>query len=296
MSEIFRFEVGETEAVLTEYMGEEASVRVPEFSDGKRVVSLGRYAFAENRNLSEVFLPDGVRCLGRHVFYNCRNLKKISVPGGLFEVGDGAFKNCERLSELELRKAEPGNTCLKHLVFDQNHALHVKIQYAEKTGSEDTAALYFPDFEYEYIANEPARIFNEVGYGAGYLYQQCFFDKDVDYERYDGVFSSAVVSEGIETLSEIALLRLGFPYRLGEMSRRAYEEYLRGNVVGVVVSLLEKERWDGMRLLGEIGVFSEDMMPGVIEEVRGRNLMKGVAWLLHYQKERFGRREKKFEL
>ena len=292
----FEFIIDGDQAVLKKYRGSGISAIVPEQADGKEVVRIGDYAFAENRRMEEVFLPDSVRTISRHAFYNCRRLKKISVPGGLLEVEDGALKNCESLSELKLRRAEAGNTCLKHLLYEQNHAVHVTIAYKEAVSGSHTACLYFPAFEYEFVANEPARIFSEIGYGAGYLYQQCFFDKDVDYRRYDSVFSSACVSETLETLGEIALLRLSYPYRLQQEAEEAYQAYLRKNVVRLGISLLEKEDWDLFLLLEKTGLFSAEILPEFIREAGSRRLGKGVAWLLNYQKTQFPAKEKNFEL
>lgn len=294
MEEQFEFEETEDGAVLKKYHGKENVVTVPEMGQG--TVCIGRYAFAENRNLEEVFLPDGVRVIDRHAFYNCRRLSKISVPGGLKSVEDGAFKNCEGLSNLELRQAEPGNTCLKHLVYDQNHALRVTIQYREKSSGQDMACLFFPDFEYEYIANEPARIFNEVGYGAGYLYQQCFFDKDVDYGRYDSIFRSACVSEPMETLAVIAMLRLLYPYLLLPEAAESYRKYLSGHLVSVCMMILKKDCREQLFMLEQLGYFTEESLPGLIEEAGKLRLGKGVAWLLDYRNKKFGQRKQEFDL
>lgn len=294
MEDLFEFEEGRAGAVLKKYYGQEHAIAVPEYGTG--TVGIGRYAFAENRSLEEVFLPDGILVIDRHAFYNCRSLSRVSVPGGLKTVEDGAFKNCEKLSCLEIREAEPGDTCLKHLIYDQNHAVRAEIHYRENGGQCKTARLFFPGFEYEYIANEPARVFHEVGYGVGYLYQQCFFDRDVDYGRYDSVFASACVSEPPEILSEIALLRLTYPYKLSAEAAGRYQSYLSEYLLPVCMMILEKDCMEQLLMLEELGYLKEEILPELMEEARKKRLGKGLAWLFDYQNRKFGRKKQEFYL
>lgn len=290
---MFEFEVKNGCVELKKYSGAEPVVVVPEQEKGSCVEVIGRYAFAENRTLQKIILPDKLLKIDKHAFYNCRNLEQISVPGGLISVEDGAFKNCEKLCNVTLRKAEPGRTCLKHLLYDQNHRIKVTIYYQNMEG---IACLYFPAYEYEYIANEPARIFNEVGYGAGYLYQQCFFDSDVDYARYDSVFSSAIVSEDMEVLLEIALLRLEYPYRLLPHAKELYRNYLSKNLVPVCMLLLELDKKEWLLSLEQLGFFTEEVLVKLIEEARKRQLLKGLAWLMDYRRKHIPVKEEKFLL
>lgn len=296
MENQFEFEDVDQGIILKKYHGNDGNVAVPAQKDGKNVARIGKYAFAENRKIEYVFLPDEILVIDRHSFYNCRNLVKVSVPGGVKSVGDGAFKNCERLSVLELREAKPGNTCLKHLIYDQNHALKVMIHYQGILHGENTAYLYFPDFEYEYIANEPARIFSEVGYGAGYLYQQCFFDNDVDYGRYDSVFASAYVSEDMETLARIAAMRLRYPYCLSEDAEKKYQEYLLENLLQIGIMFLKKDERESLEILEKLGYFTEETVIALIHEAGRQQLMKGLAWLLNYKKKHFATGKQRFEL
>lgn len=295
MKEPFEFEIKNGKCGLKKYLGDQRIVNKIEQRE-KEIEYIASYAFAENRNIEEVILPDSILQIGRHAFYNCRNLKKLSVPARIKDIEDGAFKNCERLKEIELRKAESGKLCLKHLLYEQNQKLWVKIYYCKKWQGVDMAYLFFPGFEYEYIANEPARIFNEVGYGAGYLYQQCFFDGDVDYKRYDSIFTSACVSETMETLAGIALMRLGYPYGLEIEAKQRYYHYIIKNLIPISIWILKKEDREQLFLLEQLGVFTNESLLELIEKVRSQHLMKGLAWLLDYHKTHFGRKENHFEL
>lgn len=286
------FETKNNRVILKKYSGTESIVIVPKQIEGKEVQAIGTYAFAENRQLQEIVLPDGLLKIDKHAFYNCRNLEQVSVPGGLESVEDGAFKNCEKLTKFILHHAKPGNVCLKHLLYDQNHTIKVMIEY-QFIGM---SYLYFPSYEYEYIANEPARIFNEVGYGAGYLYQQCFFNNDVDYIRYDSIFSSAIVSEDMETLLSIALLRLKYPYQLSDLAKERYRNYIINNFTSICMLIFEYDKKEWLLFLEQLGFFREDILPELIEETRKHQFLKGLAWLMDYQRKYFSSKKEEFLL
>ena len=201
------------------------------------------YAYADNRELTEIQIPEGTKQIGKHAFYNCRSLHTLQLPHGGIEIGDGAFKNCRNLSRIILRHGEGDCTCLKDILYDMYHEVTVSIFY--DSGSQ--AVLLFPAYQYEYIANEPARIFQEVGYGAGYLYQQCFYDAQVDFRRYDDLWSHACVSEDPLTLARILSCRLRFPRKLSDHARTSYMHYLRDHREELLTCYIKEQDMDTLR-------------------------------------------------
>jgi len=280
MKENFTFIHEHNVSVLARYNGLKQHVAIPADACPCPLTVIGRYAFAENRTIKEVSIPIGVEIIKRHAFYNCRSLKKLSIPGTLLQVEDGAFKNCECLSELFFYNAKPGQTCLKHLIYDQNHALEIEVHYMEDSCDQTQARLFFPGFEYEYVANEPARIFSEVGYGAGYLYHQCFFNNDVDYARYDDLFARACVSESAETLERIARLRLSFPYKLSVKAAELYRSYLVEHIKDICKIYFKQNQIDAIETLYALGIFNQADMAGIAEVLRQCGLLNGVAWIM----------------
>lgn len=179
------------------------------------------YAYAENRKMQLAEIPFGTKVIGKHAFYNCRSLDTLILPHGGIEIEDGAFKNCSSLRKILLKDGSGSCTCLKDILYDMNQEITVEILYPD----EKRAMLLFPHYEYEYIANEPARVFSEIGYGAGYIYQQCFFDSQIDYKRYDRLWSTACVSEDISVLARILSYRLRFPFACDDMAQTTYWQY-----------------------------------------------------------------------
>lgn len=66
------------------------------------VETIGRYAFAENKNLKEVVLPESVSNFNYCAFMNCKNLESVNIPDGIEHLPDFLFSGCAKLKNLEL--------------------------------------------------------------------------------------------------------------------------------------------------------------------------------------------------
>lgn len=205
------------------------------------------YAYAENRQMTTFTIPEGTTSIGKHAFYNCRSLEQLTLPHGNIEIEDGAFKNCSHLSQIILLDGTGDCTCVKDILYDMNHEISVTIHY----DNEDIAKLLFPHYEYEYIANEPARVFSEIGYGAGYIYQQCFYDSQMDYKRYDSLWKQALVSEDISVLARILSYRLRFPHALEQSHREHYREYWDTHTRELLIFYIQEQDMDSLRFFLE---------------------------------------------
>lgn len=118
---------------VTGYTGTDETVVIPSEIDGKKVKSVGEYAFnncktikslaisegvtcvdgsnAGNgafsgcKNLQSVFLPSTLKIIGANAFNGCNNLKEINFPEGLTSIGERAFNSCGRLQNILLPKS-----------------------------------------------------------------------------------------------------------------------------------------------------------------------------------------------
>ena len=68
---------------------EGASFAVP-----STVTIIGNAAFANNRNLTEVILQEGVVNIGAQAFQDCRNLRNVVLPSTLTAISYNAFRSC----------------------------------------------------------------------------------------------------------------------------------------------------------------------------------------------------------
>ncbi len=85
---------------LLSYSGNATSITIPDTINGIEIKSIGACAF-ENKNVTEVILPDSVTSIDNGSFRNCTKLKTI-LARNASSVGDYAFYNCEWLKNIFL--------------------------------------------------------------------------------------------------------------------------------------------------------------------------------------------------
>ncbi len=110
---------------IAKYLGSDSRVVIPSEINGKKVVSIGDFAFDDYEimtgieipdsvtniddaafqrciNLTDIKIPSGVNNIGRYAFYDCRSLKNIVLPDGITYISRGIFCYCENLSSIEI--------------------------------------------------------------------------------------------------------------------------------------------------------------------------------------------------
>ena len=103
-----------------------ASAVIPE-----TVVSIGDYAFAYRKNLSEIAIPSSVTAIGSYAFANCENLKTIEVSQSVKSIQSCVFKNCVSLTKATWRTL----VSVPDSVFENCSALaDVKLSNVAKIG------------------------------------------------------------------------------------------------------------------------------------------------------------------
>ncbi len=86
---------------VTKYRGVRKEVRVPEtLEDGMQIVGIGPEAFAGNRSVEKVVLPETVTEIGERAFAGCTSLTEISA-GNVESIGAGAFADDSLLEKAE---------------------------------------------------------------------------------------------------------------------------------------------------------------------------------------------------
>ena len=103
-----------------------ASAVIPE-----TVVSIGDYAFAYRKNLSEIAIPSSVTAIGSYAFADCENLKTIEVSESVKSIQSCVFKNCVSLTKATWRTL----VSVPDSVFENCSALtDVKLSNVTKIG------------------------------------------------------------------------------------------------------------------------------------------------------------------
>ena len=66
------------------------------------VLSLGRFAFADNFNATSITLPSSLETIDRFAFSNCPNVEHITIPDSVTSLGAHVFDGCEGLKSVQL--------------------------------------------------------------------------------------------------------------------------------------------------------------------------------------------------
>lgn len=87
---------------LTEYIGNQKNITVPDNILGKAVSSLGNWLFEYNSELETIVLPDSLTNIGKGAFYNCHDLKTVTMGNNVKTIGANAFEKCIYLEQINL--------------------------------------------------------------------------------------------------------------------------------------------------------------------------------------------------
>ena len=87
---------------IRKYTGKDKDVTVPEKLDGYTVTRIGNSAFAHNKKIQSIKLPNHITVIGEKSFAGCTNLKDIIFSPKLHTVKKNAFKSCKHLNSIKL--------------------------------------------------------------------------------------------------------------------------------------------------------------------------------------------------
>lgn len=66
------------------------------------VETIGDYAFQNNYYMKLLTLPTSLRSIGKYAFYNCHDLTELLITQGVETIGEWAFNSCSSLKKIEL--------------------------------------------------------------------------------------------------------------------------------------------------------------------------------------------------
>lgn len=107
------------------------------------VTSIGRSAFNECYNLSEMTIPTSVTSIGQRAFYKCSGLTRIDIPTTVTSIGQEAFLYCSNLTTVSVEWDEPITIDYNCFSNAANAVLYVPIE----TNSKYKAATGWKNFE-----------------------------------------------------------------------------------------------------------------------------------------------------
>lgn len=87
---------------ITGYIGSNTTLMIPSNYLGKRVSSIGSFAFYNCDNLINITIPPSVTNISISAFNNCVSLVSITIPFGVNTIGSNAFANCISLIHITI--------------------------------------------------------------------------------------------------------------------------------------------------------------------------------------------------
>lgn len=87
---------------ITGYVGELTDLVIPASVENRAVVGIAAGAFADNRNITSLVLPDTLKEIESRAFSHCVNLGSVTFGSGLEVIGERAFEYCTHLPEINL--------------------------------------------------------------------------------------------------------------------------------------------------------------------------------------------------
>ena len=94
-------------------------------SDLQGYNSIGYKAFASDRQLKEIHLPDCIIEIYPQAFLNCTSLQKVSISKSIIAIGRGAFNGCISLRELSI-KSNPNYTVSNGSLIEKNNKVMLR--------------------------------------------------------------------------------------------------------------------------------------------------------------------------
>ena len=143
----FEYQINGSEVTITKYVGDDSSVYIPDYIDGRKVTQISHSAFAlldELQNSIEfIRLPAYLEEIEEYSFMGT-NLKSIVFPQSLRIIGQEAFEYCHELQEIIFG----GNVYLCYAAFQNCTNLQVvslftgdNFTYGSQNGYKDIFAL-----------------------------------------------------------------------------------------------------------------------------------------------------------
>lgn len=97
------YEILEDGVSITKCLYQEIpAIEIPEFIEGKPVISIDAGAFQNCKKLKSAAMPNTILHIGESAFQGCSVLKKITLSENLTTIGKSAFSHCIALKGIEI--------------------------------------------------------------------------------------------------------------------------------------------------------------------------------------------------
>ena len=293
----------ENGARLLRVYGMQNILIVPDKIEGLPVTNIGAYCFADTeripeksevrstiigeeashlhpiagKDLSQIILPDCVKCLEELSFYNCREMTMMQLGKSTRDIGSDVFMNCRQLNTLQIRGDIRERTGVKAVL--SRIPWEIQVDFLEG----EYASFLYPEYTDSYDEIAPAHIFGRNITGEGFRARQLFSDGKVQIASYDGIFPKITAEETALTAGKMALLRLRYPIDLSIEAKTRYEDKLCEVCGEIGIYYLEQRNLDMLKFLCEKKYLTGMALEHVIDAAVTANWSEGSASLMDWK-------------
>ena len=147
------------------------------------------------------------------------------------------------------------------------------------------------------MENTPARILFTQHHGTGNNYRQCFYNKEMDYRKYDELFVLAKAQDKQEVLVDMVFNRLEYPYDLTDKNKDEYKDYMLEHFAQWSKVLVEQDTIERLQFLSKQSLWSREMLDIAIMEASEKKRGETLSFLMNEKQSLYPERKKKtFEL
>ncbi|MCI9440478.1 MAG: leucine-rich repeat domain-containing protein [Ruminococcus sp.] len=308
--------------------GTEPRVILPEQIEGYPVKRVAAYAFSSRKDkedtdilvyegageplfveqekllageaVEEVIFPDTVEEIGNYIFYGCKELKKLEFSDSLERIGSGAFTGCSNMGSLRVHLKHGERSCVKEILGDLWQRIDVIFEVqADGTDEIENREIYlvFPEHYEEAVENTPARILFTQHHGIGNHYRQCFYNREMDYRKYDSLFPLAAAQDDTDVLTDLIFGRLCCSYRLTREHEKMYEEYVIEHQREVAGYLTARDRLDLLSEISSRKLWKQEGLEDAIDAAAKNEKAEILSFLMNEKHLLFPeKKRKRFEL
>ncbi len=120
---------------ITDYIGSEAEVVIPEEIYGVKVTGIGDYTFYGCTSLTSVTIPDSVTTIGWMAFEGCTSLTNVTIPDSVTTIQSEAFFNCTSLTEIKVSESNKSYTSVDGVLFSKDKKTLISYPAGKKANS-----------------------------------------------------------------------------------------------------------------------------------------------------------------
>ena len=111
--------INNNEIKITDFIGSETEVIIPDNIKGKPVTSIGDHAFGwSGSSITSITIPDSIITIGDSAFSECTSLTDITIPSNVTSIGGSAFYSCYNLTSINVDVSNTSYVSVDGVLFD----------------------------------------------------------------------------------------------------------------------------------------------------------------------------------